>query len=101
MVSWPARRWTSSSHASGWRVASRIGTAIVFDPFEPHGVLLPGSATYEAECYADAAPSVFLAFELAVDRGDARRVRASVRRCQAALVLSSERAVHAETGALS
>ena len=85
---------------TGWCVASRIGTAIVFDPFEPHGVLLPGSTTYEAECYADAAPSVFLAFEL--------RLTAAMRAAfgigapmPGAPVLSSERAVHAETGALS
>ena len=85
---------------TGWRVASRIGTAIVFDPFEPHGVLLPDSSTYEAERYVNAAPSVFLAFELRLTEAmcAAFGIGAAV---PGAPVLSSERAVHAETGALS
>ena len=34
------------------RVAARPGTIVVFDPFEVHGVLLPGATAYRADDYA-------------------------------------------------
>ena len=85
---------------TGWRVAIAVGTAVVFDPFEPHGVLLPGSGTYDAARYTDVAPNVFLAFEVALTEPvlSAFGIGAAIDR---APVLSSGRAVNAETGALS
>ena len=84
----------------GLRVASSAGTGIVFDPFEPHGVLSPGQRTYAAEDYVGAEPSVFLAFEIALT--DAVRAAFAIGApTSGALELSSERAVNAETGALS
>jgi hypothetical protein len=46
------------------RVAARPGTIVVFDPFEVHGVLLPGATEYRADDYAGCAASVFVGFEL-------------------------------------
>jgi hypothetical protein len=80
--------------------ACRVGTAILFDPFEPHGVLLPGQRTYAAKDYAGIQPSVFLAFEIALT--DAVRTAFEIGAPTfGALEFSSERAVNAETGALS
>jgi hypothetical protein len=84
----------------GRRVPSDIGTVVVFDPFEPHGVLWPGSERYVAERYLAVAPSVFLAFELALTVP----VRAAFdigAPLDGVLVLSSDRPVNAETGALA
>ena len=84
---------------TGWRIASTVGTAVVFDPFEPHGVLRPREQIYSAEHYADAAPSVFLAFEIALT--DAVRTAFGIGApVVGASELSSDRAVNAETGAL-
>lgn len=46
------------------RVAARPGTIVVFDPFEVHGVLLPGATEYRADDYAGGVASVFVGFEL-------------------------------------
>ena len=48
------------------RVAAGIGTLVVFDPFEIHGVLAPGCSTYAATDYQGADASVFLGFELGI-----------------------------------
>jgi hypothetical protein len=48
------------------RLAAQPGDVVVFDPFEPHGVLDPGETTYRRERYLDAEPSVFVGFELAL-----------------------------------
>jgi hypothetical protein len=49
------------------RVAARPGTIVVFDPFEVHGVLLPGATEYRADDYAGSRASVFVGFELELD----------------------------------
>jgi phage terminase large subunit-like protein len=49
------------------RVAARPGTIVVFDPFEVHGVLLPGATEYRADDHAGRAASVFVGFELELD----------------------------------
>ena len=48
------------------RLSSAVGNMVVFDPFEPHGVLATDALSYRAEDYEDAAPSVFLGFEVAL-----------------------------------
>jgi hypothetical protein len=85
---------------TGWRISVAAGDAIVFDPFEPHGVLLPGHRLYEAAHYGAVAPSVFLAFELELD-AEVRSVFGIGDAVPGATVLSSDRAVNAENGALA
>jgi hypothetical protein len=48
------------------RIAAGLGTLVVFDPFEIHGVLAPGCSTYAATDYQGADASVFLGFELGI-----------------------------------
>jgi hypothetical protein len=49
---------------AGLRIAVVPGTLVVFDPFEVHGVLRPGTAVYRADDYLDAETSVFVGFEV-------------------------------------
>ena len=75
------------------------GDWVVFDPFEPHAVLDPGAGVYRREHYEGAPASLFLGFELELDR----RVRAAFGIGPApaqAPVLASSVAINAETGAL-
>ena len=48
------------------RIAAGLGTLVVFDPFEIHGVLALGCSTYAATDYQGADTSVFLGFELGI-----------------------------------
>jgi hypothetical protein len=81
------------------RIASEPGTLIVFDPFEPHAVLAPGARRFEADRYVQAAPSVFLAFEISLTP-EVREQFAIAAPEAMAVRLSSRVAVNAETGAL-
>jgi hypothetical protein len=58
---------------AGIRVGADPGTLVIFDPFEVHGVLLPGATAYRAEDYLTNPGSVFVGFELELDES----VRAS------------------------
>lgn len=79
------------------RVAVCAGSVLVFDPFEVHGVLRPGAATYVAGDYDAAATTVFAGFELNLDAP----VRAAFGVAAAAgPVISSATRVAADTGAL-
>jgi hypothetical protein len=49
---------------AGIRLAAAPGAVAVFDPFEVHGVLVPGRATYSPDDYVHAEPSIFVGFEL-------------------------------------
>jgi hypothetical protein len=53
------------------RAALRVDIApssvVVFDPFEVHGVLAPGSTTYAANDYRTVPASVFVGFELDIN----------------------------------
>ena len=53
------------------RAALRVDIApssvVVFDPFEVHGVLAPGSRTYAANDYQTVSASVFVGFELDIN----------------------------------
>jgi hypothetical protein len=49
------------------RVEAHPGSIIVFDPFEVHGVLLPGAPEYRAGDYTAAATSVFVGFEIEIE----------------------------------
>ena len=50
------------------RVAVASGSIVVFDPFEVHGVLVPGHSAYTAGDYQCSGASVFLGFELDITR---------------------------------
>jgi hypothetical protein len=81
----------------GVRLDCSPGNAIVFDPFEIHGVLAPGRAVYEAADFETAAPSIFIGFELALDDavGSAFKVGAA----GPGPTLSSRTRIAATTGA--
>jgi hypothetical protein len=51
---------------AGLRLPAWPGNLAVFDPYEVHGVLATSKASYAAEDYADAEPSVFVGFELSL-----------------------------------
>ncbi len=82
------------------RVAAAPGDWVVFDPFEPHGVLDPGASGYASERYRRAAANVFVGFEILL----AAPVRAAFGVLDApppgAVELSSRIPVNAETGLL-
>ncbi len=46
------------------RLPAGPGSIAIFDPFEVHGVLAPGRATYSSDDYKNTEASVFLGFEL-------------------------------------
>jgi hypothetical protein len=48
----------------GCRLSSAVGEMVVFDPFEPHGVLDAAALSYRAQDYEGTEPSVFLGFEI-------------------------------------
>lgn len=80
------------------RVAARPGTIVVFDPFEVHGVLLPGATAYRADDYAHCIASVFVGFELELD--DAVRAAFDLGKpAAAARLVSSSTRVMPTTGA--
>lgn len=86
------------------RVATRINAAagdwIVFDPFEPHAVLLPGRDRYQSDDYhAGDAASVFLAFELDLAQ-PLREIFLIGSGAERSLLLASRVPIHAETGAI-
>ncbi len=83
----------------GLRVPAAIGDWAVFDPFEPHAVLDPGTSAYLRDHYLQAAPSVFAGFEIALDDA-VRSVFAIGAPAPAALELSSRSRVNAQTGAV-
>jgi hypothetical protein len=93
----PAREVVFARH--GVRVPTSPGAVVVFDPFEPHAVLAPGDAQYAREHYADAAPSVFIAFEIELT-APVRAALGIVPPPAGAPVLSSRIPVHAQTGAV-
>jgi len=84
---------------SGVRLPASPGDWIVFDPFEPHGVLDEGAIRYERRRYVGAPASIFIGFELALDV----KVLSEFGIASAAAgapVLASGAAINAETGAL-
>jgi hypothetical protein len=83
---------------AGRRVAAHPGTLTIFDPFEVHGVLLPGMSEYRAEDYLDCASSVFVGFELELDDVVASRFGVSTHAADARLISSATR-IAAATGA--
>ena len=82
---------------AGIRVAARVGDWAIFDPFEPHAVLAQGESSYLRETYANAAPSHFVGFELALS--ESVRGAFGIEEAPAtAARLSSDVAVNAQTG---
>ena len=85
---------------AGARVSARVGSLVVFDPFEPHGVLDAGRASYRKDDYEETEANLFLGFEVALtsdirvalEIGDARAGHPT---------LSSRVAIHPETGAFA
>ena len=84
---------------AGVRVPASPGDWVLFDPFEPHGVLDEGADHYERDRYAAEPASVFIGFELTLDT--AVRATFAIEPARAgAPLLSSGVAVNAENGAL-
>lgn len=83
---------------AGWRVAIAPGDAVVFDPFEPHAVLLPGANRYARESYVGTAPSLFVAFELELDAAAMSLFGVSSAAPPGAATLSSAVPVRADDG---
>jgi len=85
------------------RIAARLNTSCgdlaIFDPFEPHAVLDPGHREYARDRYDGATPSVFVAFEIALDPA-ACAVFGVAGPPDSGSVLSSSIPINAETGAL-
>lgn len=82
---------------AGVRCEASPGHAVLFDPFEVHGVLAPGRRHYAVDDYADAAPSVFVGFELQLDAAVAAAFH--VGQPADARTLSSGTRISAVTGA--
>lgn len=82
------------------RIPLVVGRGVIFDPFEPHAVLEPGADRYQAERYVAAAANTFAAFEIEL-RPEVCAAFGIGAVAGGAMTLSSDRAVHAETGALS
>jgi hypothetical protein len=80
------------------RIVARPGTLVVFDPFEVHGVLRPGTTEYCAEDHADSAPSVFVGFEVEFREADVADFDMAAGPHDARVVSSSTR-ISAATGA--
>jgi hypothetical protein len=79
------------------RVAAAPGALLIFDPFEIHGVLAPGAATYRAADYVQTPISVFVGFELELTE-IVRSHFDMVRVPNDARIISSTTRVSAETG---
>jgi len=81
------------------RLPARIGSIVVFDPFEPHAVLDTGAVRYCRDDYEAAQANLFLGFEIALTP----KVRNAfgIEAAQANVpTLSSRIAINPETGAL-
>ncbi len=85
---------------AGQRTPAGPGDWVIFDPFEPHAVLDPGTARYTRQRYDGAPASLFIGFELQLDECvlDAFGIRPAR---PDAPMLASSLAINAETGALS
>jgi hypothetical protein len=84
---------------SGLRLSCIAGDLIVFDPFEPHAVLLAGHGRYDREHYLDSPANIFLAFELELT-APLRDQFGIGYPAPDAIRISSATAVNAETGAI-
>jgi hypothetical protein len=84
---------------AGLRIPCSVGRGVIFDPFEPHAVLERNADRYEAERYVDAAANAFAAFEIELRPEVCSAFGIGVVAADA-ITLSSERAVHPETGAI-
>jgi hypothetical protein len=84
---------------SGIRVAAGPGDWVVFDPFEPHGVLDEGADCYERNRYLGAPVSIFIGFELTLGAAVTAEFGIGAPAADAP-VLASGIAVNSETGAL-
>jgi len=80
------------------RVPAAPGDWVLFDPFEPHAVLDKGAERYRREDYVNSEANLFIGFELRLD--DSTRRAFGVGQAPArGVVLASQHAVNAETGA--
>ncbi len=60
--------------ASGHRIALKRGTAVIFDPCQPHAIIRSGSPGFDAADFASAMrPQVFLTWELPVEHDGIRK----------------------------
>src|SRR5258706_11396721 len=81
-------------------VRATAGDWVVFDPFEPHAVLLPGRDRYRGDEYnADDAASVFVAFELEL-APPLREDFLVGSGAEHSRLLARRAPIHAETGAI-
>jgi len=85
------------------RAALRVDIArsnvVVFDPFEVHGVLAPGSRTYAASDYQTVSASVFVGFELDINDDVAHAF--NIDNDMTGQVISSKTRIDPATGAIS
>jgi hypothetical protein len=81
----------------GLRQPATPGHLAVFDPFEVHGVLRPGSTCYEAADYNEPSASVFVGFELALTEAVQRAFRVTAG--GAARTVASHTRISAANGA--
>lgn len=79
------------------RLSSAIGSMVVFDPFEPHGVLDAAALSYRAEDYESAQPNVFLGFEIALS-AEVRQAFGIAPAQERSPTLSSRIAINPENG---
>ena len=79
------------------RISATVGTIVVFDPFEPHGVLAVGESRYCARDYQDSEPNLFLGFEIALTP-EVRAMFGIGPAYEDAPTLSSRVAINPETG---
>jgi hypothetical protein len=84
---------------AGLRLSAGPGDWVVFDPFEPHAVLDPGTDRYRRERYDGSPASLFLGFELRLDTAVRQAVGIGPAE-PGATVLASSLPINAETGAL-
>lgn len=83
---------------AGVSAPAGVGHLAIFDPYEPHAVLLPGAATYDSTAYEGTAPSLFLGFEVTLTP-DVREAFGIEAPRATGPVFSSRLAVNPETGA--
>ena len=82
------------------RLSAGIGSIVVFDPYEPHGVLDAGATTYRAADYEASEPNLFLGFEVALS-AQVREAFGVESASWRGPTLSSRVAINPETGELA
>lgn len=83
------------------RLPASVGSIVIFDPFEPHGVLDPAAAQYRRADYEQSPPNLFLGFEVRLTAAIRQAFGVTGPSSEARWALSSREPVNAETGAVA